>query len=193
MDINKWIKEKLVCDEERYLHSLGTQEMAGFLAEKFNVDVEKAKLTGLLHDCAKCLDAEELLTIIDDNNLDVTDEEKNSYKTLHAPVSAFVAQKELNIQDDEILSAIRWHTIGKKNMTLLEKIVFLADKIEAKTRSEEFTKIVLNKLKETNDIDEAILICYDATIKSLVERKLFINTETIDIWNDLILKLTKKR
>ncbi|MCK7521183.1 MAG: hypothetical protein MZV64_27610 [Ignavibacteriales bacterium] len=71
-------------------------------------------------------------------------------------------------------------------MTKLEKIVYLADKIEPNTREEEFRNKVLNKLKETQNLDEALLICYEATIKSLLDRKMIINIQTIEIWNNLI-------
>lgn len=98
------------------------------LANKFNLNSEKAYMAGLLHDCAKCFSNEKLLDIIH-QHLNVEECEMLNYKTLHAPVSAYIAEKEFQIDDKEILSAIRWHTLGKLDMTDFEKIVFLADKI----------------------------------------------------------------
>ena len=139
------IKEKLkLClSEERYLHSVGTMEKAMELAQEFNLDVEKAQVAGLLHDCAKCLPDLELQKF--SNMFD--DCEKISVKTWHAPVGAFIAKNEYGVNDDEILSAIRWHTIGKKNMTDFEKIIFLADKIEHRTRELKYREKILNTEK----------------------------------------------
>ena len=113
-DLLDWLKKNLC--EERYEHSLGTAECAKMLAEKYNLDSEKAYVAGLLHDCAKCFSNEKLLAIID-KNLDIEEIEKMNCKTLHAPVSAYIAKTEFGVDDEEILSSIRWHTIGKIGMS----------------------------------------------------------------------------
>ena len=186
-DIKSWLKENL--SEERYMHVLGAQEAAIELARRFGQDEEKAGLAALIHDCAKCIKTEELIKIIKENNLEVSEMEMKSYKTLHAVVGPFIACKEFGICDQDILNAIRFHTIGRIGMSILEKIVFLADKIESKTRNPQFIEEVVKILDETNNMDEAVLFCYDATIKSLLRRKLIINPETIDVYNDLLIKL----
>lgn len=177
-----WLKENL--SEKRYIHSLGTAECARDLAIKFNLDSEKAYMAGLLHDCAKCFPNEKLLEIIE-NNLHVEKVELMNYKTLHAPVSAYIAQKDFGVDDSEILSAIRWHTLGKIDMTDFEKIIFLADKIEPKTRDKDYLEEVRNYLDEGNGLNKAMLKCYKETIKSLVKRDLKICPVTIDIYNNL--------
>ena len=108
-----------------------------------------------------------------------------NYKTLHAPVSAYIAEKEFGVTDKEILSAIRWHTLGKLNMTDFEKIVFLADKIEPNTRDTEYSKQIQTLLNEDNGLNKALLRCYKETIKSLVKRDLKICILTIEIYNKL--------
>ena len=178
-------------EEERYSHVLGAEETARDLAKRFNVDEDRAALAALLHDNAKHIPNEELLEIIDENNLPVSEIEKKSIKVLHAPVGAYLAQKEFGINDPEILSAIRYHTTGRVNMTDLEKIVYLADKIEPYTREEATRQKIINKLNETNDLDEAILLTYDMTIRSLLDRKMVMNPDTIDVWNSLITRLNK--
>lgn len=178
-----WLKNNL--NEERYEHSLGTADCAKSLAQEYNLDTKKAYVAGLLHDCAKCFSTEKLLSIIDENNLDVEDIEKMNYKTLHAPVSAFVAERDFGVTDSEILSSIRWHTIGKVEMTDFEKIIFLADKIETRTREAEYAQPIRNKLQGKNGLNEALLQCYRQTIKSLVDRDLKICPITIDIYNKL--------
>lgn len=185
MDYTK-IKEKLKKDltEERYYHTLGTADCAKELAEKYGLDSEKAYLAGLLHDCAKCFSNEKLLEIIN-KNLDIDKSEMLNYKTLHAPVSAFIAQKDFGINDEDILSAVRCHTLGKLDMSDFEKVVFLADKIELNTRDKDYCNELREILKGDNGLNKALLRCYKDTIKSLVKRNLKICLKTIEIYNKL--------
>ena len=180
--IKSWLKENL--SEKRYNHTLGTANCARELARKFNFDEEKAYIAGLLHDCAKCF-ANEKLTEIIKTHLDVQECEMLNHKTLHAPVSAYIAENEFGITDREILSAIRWHTLGKLEMTDFEKIIFIADKIEPNTRDKEYSDEIHNLLDEENGINKALLRCYKETIKSLVKRDLKICLVTIEIYNKL--------
>lgn len=182
--IRIWLEKNL--DAERYYHVLGVEQTAIELAQLFNADAEKASLGALLHDMAKGLSNEKLLKIIDDNNISVSEEERKSFKTLHSPVGAFMAKDIFQVTDIDILNSIKYHTIGRIGMSVIEKIVFLADKIEANTRPSDFREKVLNELKIKNNLDSGMIICYEATIKSLVERKLYINRQTIDVWNYLI-------
>ena len=177
-----WLKENL--SEKRYIHSLGTAECARDLAKKFGQDEEKAYIAGLLHDCAKCFPNEKLMDIIE-KHLNVEKIELMNYKTLHAPVSAYIAKEEFGVEDSEILSAIRWHTLGKIDMTDFEKIIFLADKVEPRTRDKDYLDEVRSFLNEDDGLNKAMLICYKETIKSLVKRDLKICPITIDIYNNL--------
>ena len=177
----KWLKANL--SDERYEHSIGTAECAQKLASEFGLDAEKAYYTGLIHDCAKCLPKDETLKII--KTLDLEEGEFWNPKTHHAPVGAYLAKKEFNVNDEEILSAIRWHTIGNHDMTLFEKIIFIADKIEERTRPYEYANPIRTALTESG-IDKALLVCYKNTIKSLVDRNLSICFQTIDIYNSLL-------
>lgn len=187
-NIIKWLKENL--SEERFLHSLGTAQKAVELAQEYGQDEEKARVAGLLHDCAKCMGREELRQIIDEqlqrdsSDLRPQNDELTNCKTHHAPVSAYVAQKEFGVTDPEILSAIRWHTLGHLDMSVFEKIIFLADKIEPNTRDPEFIEKIQKILPE--GLDKALLECYKDTIKSLAERKLKICMLTIEIYNQLL-------
>lgn len=180
--ILEWLKNNL--NEKRYIHTLGTADCAKELAKQFKLNQDKAYLAGLLHDCAKCFPNEKLLAIIH-KHLDVEECEMLNYKTLHAPVSAYIAETEFKITDKEILSAIRWHTLGKLDMTDFEKIVFIADKIEPNTRDEEYSAKIRDLLSEENGLNKALLKCYKETIKSLVKRDLKICLLTIKIYNKL--------
>lgn len=119
-----------VQDEKRYEHTLGVAFTAASLAMRYGTDVKQAQVAGLLHDCAKCMTNEERMSICKKNKLEVTPVEKANPFLLHAKVGAFLAKEKYGIQDEEILSAVRFHTTGRPNMTLLEKIVFTADYIE---------------------------------------------------------------
>ena len=181
-EIKQWLKDNL--NEERYIHSLGTAECARELADKFDLDKDTAYTAGLLHDCAKCFSNEKLLKIIQ-TNLNVEEAEMLNYKTLHAPVSAYYAKEKFGVYDKEILSAIRWHTLGQIDMSDFEKIIFLADKIEPNTRDKEYAAVIRSYLEEENGLNKALLKCYKETIKSLVKRDLKICLLTIEIYNKL--------
>lgn len=182
-ECKKWLKENL--SEERYRHSLGTAECASWLAEKYGLDKEKAYFCGLIHDCAKCLPKDELKSMISSCK-DLCEGELINPKTYHAPAGAILAEEYFSVEDKEILSAIRWHTLGKEDMGTFEKIIFLADKIELETRPEEWTKPIKEALNEENGLNKALLICYKNTIKSLVDRDLKICKITVDIYNKLL-------
>ncbi len=185
------IKNKLqnCLSQERYWHSVGTMEKAAELAKRFNIDIEKAQIAGLLHDCAKCISKEDLEKLQDS----FEECEKLSEKTWHAPIGALIAKRDYGVIDEEILSAIRWHTIGKKNMTDFEKIIFIADKIEIRTRDEKFRKKIQKALDKNNNLDEALLKSFKLTIKSLLKRNLPICYQTVDVYNDLLKKTVKQQ
>jgi predicted HD superfamily hydrolase involved in NAD metabolism len=188
IDVNEWIKCKLESDEERYLHSLGAEEAARELARRFGADEEKAALAALIHDNAKCYPYKELVETVKQKGFVISEEILNNHKILHAYAGAYLVREELSIEDAEIFDAITYHTTGRVGMSLFEKIVYLADKIENKTRTLGYRNKIIKKLEETNDIDEAILLTLEITIKSLIDRKLIINGETIAFWNYLLNK-----
>ena len=181
-NLNNWLQKNL--SKERYEHSIGTAECAQNLAERFGLDPQKAYFTGLVHDCAKCLSKEKTQEIL--SKLDIKKGELCNPKTHHAAVGAYIAEHELGINDKEILSAIRWHTLGKLNMTDFEKIIFLADKIEERTRPCELCQPIRQALEEENNLNKALLLCYKNTIKSLVDRNLGICIDTVEIYNSLL-------
>lgn len=180
-----WLKNNL--SEERFFHTLGVAETSKELAKLFNLDEEKAYLAGLLHDCAKGFSNEKLLEIIN-KNLKIDDCEMINPKTYHAPVGAYIAEKEFGVTDTEILSSIRWHTIGKLDMSDFDKIIFIADKIEPNTRPDNMINQIRPKLFLDNGLDKALLECYKITINSLTDRSLKICISTIEIYNELLSK-----
>ena len=181
-ELYAWLNQNL--DAKRMEHSWGTAEYAQQLAQKYGFDSKKAYFAGLLHDCAKCFSQDKLQNIIEEK-LNIGEDEKMSPKTWHAPVSAYVAENDLKVKDEEILGAIRWHTIGREDMSDFEKIIFIADKVETRTRKRDYLDNVRTILDEDNGLNKAMLVCYKETIKSLVERNLIISPITVYIYNQL--------
>ena len=126
------IQEKLkkVQNERRYEHTLGVAYTATCLAYRYGEDPEKARLAGLLHDCAKHLSGEKALEMCAKYDLPVNNIEKNNPFLLHGKVGALIAQKKFNVDDEDILNAITYHTTGRPVMSLLEKIIYVSDYIE---------------------------------------------------------------
>lgn len=177
-------------NEERYEHSIGVAEMAQQMAKRFNCNEEKAYIAGLLHDCAKCMDFELSKKIAKEHISDLDETEKDNKKTIHAPVSAYIAKEKYGVTDEEILSAIRLHTIGKCQMSDFEKIIFIADKIEHRTREVEFREQIEKFLDEKeNPLDKAMFKSFEMTIESLVQRKLPICYVTVNVYNEMLKKL----
>lgn len=114
----------------RFLHTLGVSDAAQSMALKYGVDVEKARIAALLHDIAKPMSTEEMVSLCLAAGDPVTEDELKSPKVIHAKAGAIVARDEFHIEDVDILNAIRYHTTGRPNMTTLEKIIFIADFIE---------------------------------------------------------------
>ena len=189
--IKTWLKKNL--SDERYSHSLGTADTAKKLAKYYGLDSVKAYIAGLIHDCAKNMDNSNLLKLIKDEIKTGFDScELKNPKVYHAIAAPYIAQKEFEIEDCEILKAIRLHTIGSVDMTLFDKIIFLADKIEPNTRDSEYTKPLYDAIEQTEGIkglDLALFVCYCSTIKSLVKRRLYICPLTIDVYNNLLENL----
>lgn len=175
--------------EERFIHTLGVKEEAIELANRYGLDPKKAELAGVLHDNAKCMTNDELRKFIEDNIPDIDKNELKNYKTLHAPVGAYLAKVKFGVEDDEIISAIRWHTLGRVNMTTFEKIIFLADKIEKRTRDIEYRNSIIKILDEFEGemgLNKALFVCFRETVKSLANRELYICKSTIDVYNWLL-------
>lgn len=126
------IKKQLAkaLDQKRYEHTLGVAYTATALAMCYGENIEKAELAGLLHDCAKCMDNEKRIHICEKYNLTISEAEQRNPFLLHAKVGAHLAGKKYNVEDEDIINAILYHTTGRPEMSLLEKIVYIADYIE---------------------------------------------------------------
>lgn len=171
--------------EKRWIHTQGVMDTAVKLAERYGADPQKADLAAILHDVAKYWPVQQLRDILTKNRLN--DELLRHDKQLwHAEVGAFVAERDYGVSDPEVLDAIRYHTSGREGMTLLEKIVCLADYIEP---GRDFPGV--NNIRElaNHSLEEALAAGLDSTISLLVSRRQIIYPLTVLARNDLIKQL----
>lgn len=173
-DIRKKLKKRL--DKERFEHTMGVMYTAGCLAMAYEYPLEKAMIAGLLHDCAKCIPNEEKIRLCEAHNVVITSAERKNPSLLHAKLGAILAEEEYDIKDSDILHAIKVHTTGEPNMSLLDKIVYVADYIEpGRDKAENLD--YLRKIAYQN-IDKCIAqITYD-TLAYLKEKKSAIDPTT---------------
>ena len=127
-EIQKDLKNKL--KPARYEHTLGVSDTARHLAEIHGYDSVKAALAGLLHDCAKYMSDDKKIALCREYGISISDAEYKNPSLLHAKCGAILAEHEYQIIDFNILHAIRVHTTGVPDMSLLDKIIFIADYIE---------------------------------------------------------------
>lgn len=177
------IKEelKIVLSPKRYDHSLRVAEEAKALAKHYHINEEKAYLTGLIHDIAKELTEEENLYWIEKGNLSKKLENIENLNIKHADIGAIIAKEKYNL-DDDICNAIKYHTIGNKNMGLLAKIIYIADKI-----GREKIPKALKPVKEIayKNIDKALLYCLEKQKIRLAEKGIKMHEDTKELLKEL--------
>ena len=165
----KKIKKKLKTelDKARYEHTIGVMDTAACLAMRYDCDFEKAQVAGLLHDCAKCIPNDSKLRMCKKFGIEITSSEKKAPFLLHAKLGAYIAKKEYEVDDPEILSAIACHTTGKPDMSLLDKIIFIADYIEpGRDKAPNLQEI---RRLAFQDIDKALIHILKDTLSYLEE------------------------
>lgn len=164
--------------EKRYLHTQGVAYTASALAMCHNSDLNLAYLAGLLHDNAKWIEHSKKIELCILHDIPINENQKNNPDLLHAKLGSFLAKEKYDIQHPDVLSAIEFHTTGKPDMNLLEKIVFIADYIEPNR------KPILNMDKIRNaafhDIDFSVLLILENTVNDLQNKKREIDPITLD-------------
>ena len=188
-ETNRYKDLKNRLSERRYVHSAGVAASAYILAEKYGYNPKKAELAGWLHDCAKEMKLEEMQDIIDEQNLQVDEYMRSSRALLHGPAGSIIAKTVYGIKDRDIQNSIFFHTTGRPQMELLDKIIFLADYIEP---SRDFPGINIIRRNAQKNLDTAVLSAYDATIRHLLDQKEYIYELTFLGRNDLIKHMGNK-
>lgn len=177
----KLIKERL--SDYRFYHSVCVAESAVQLAKRFGADEEKARVAGILHDVMKEETKENQLAVIQKAGMKMTELEKKNKKVYHQMSGAAYVKEELGITDDEIINAIRYHTTGRRSMSLLEKIIYLADFISA---DRDYEDVDVMRCKVEEGMEEGMLYAFRYTIVDLVNQCKEIHPDTLDAYNWVI-------
>ncbi len=172
--------------ENRYIHTLGVADTAKKLAKLNEISEEKAEIAGLAHDVAKNLSKDKIEEMMQENNIVLSDVEENNPNLWHSIVGPIEAKNKLGIEDEEILDAIRWHTTGKINMSILTKIIYIADMIEP---GRDFEGIESLRKITFRNLDEGVYYGLNSSIEILLERNLLIDQNTIRARNYLLFNL----
>lgn len=169
--------------ENRFIHTLGVVSVAKKLAENNGVDIEKAEIAALCHDIAKNIPLDEMEKIIKDKKIILTEDEKNTKELWHSILAPVLAKEKLKIEDEEILSAIRWHTTGKENMSKLDKIIYIADMIEP---SRNFDGVEEIREATIKNLENGVLLGLTQSIKFLLLKGALVDLNSIKARNYLI-------
>ncbi|KAA9005427.1 HD domain-containing protein [Paenibacillus spiritus] len=171
--------------EKRWQHTLGVMSSAAELAHRYGGDPDKAELAAILHDVAKYWPVERQRAVIEENGLN---KELLLYdkQLWHAEVGAFVAEHEYGVTDREVLDAVRYHTSGRQQMTLLDRIVCLADYIEP---GRDFPGVDRIRELSMKSLEEGLIAGLDSTISLLIAKRRIIFPLTVLARNDLVRKL----
>lgn len=168
---------KTKINEKRFEHSLGVEYTAACMAFVHGADVEKARIAGILHDCAKGIPTKEKLEKAKKHGLSINRSEKDNPDLLHAKLGAYYAKAKYDVDDIEILDAISYHTTGRPKMTLLDKIIFIADYIEPNRKPIRDLDII--RKEAFLDIDKCLIHILRNTIEYLEETGVVMDEMTI--------------
>lgn len=184
----KSLEKDLIKDigKKRYEHSLRVMNMAMKLAKIYDVDVDKAGLAALLHDCGKLQEQTNLLKVAKDFGIIIDNYMTYNDDLVHGPLGAYMAKTKYNIKNEAILNAIRYHTTGKKHMTTLEKIIYISDYIEL---GRDFPGLKEIREISLKDLDRGLLMAMNSTISFLAKENKLIHPYTIEARNYLIIEL----
>ncbi len=168
-------------------HILGVVETAMELAQRYGADIYKARTAALYHDYCKDLDNETTNQYIEEYHLE--SKYKNQPQLSHGRIAAERVKREQGIVDEEVLDAIRYHTTGRKGMTLLEKIVYLSDTIEP---TRDYPGVEKLRALAWVNIDEAVIMAMDQTISHVNQKGMELDIDTVEARDDLRKKIKEK-
>lgn len=176
-------------DEKRFKHSLGVRDTAEMLARCYGEDVEKARIAGVLHDCAKNIPKDEAFAICERESIPLKPVCYIEKGLVHAYLGAHIAKHEFGIKDGDILSAIYYHTTGHEDMPLLTKIIYLSDLIEPGRNIPHLEEL---RLLAQKDIDEALIRAINSTISHVLSKGSILDCDTVMARNFLVQEKREK-
>lgn len=175
-----------ILSPKRFNHCVNVSLMAEKLAKNYGVDSEKAKLAGLLHDLCKEKPDKENIEILKKNGYFSSSDKISAIKILHGPAASFLLKEKYDITDSDILNAVKYHSTGRKNMTLFEKIIFTADYVSSER---DWPNVEEVRNLAFKNIDEAVLIKCVCAIKKCINNSQSININTAELYNELITRM----
>ncbi len=182
-------KLKYELDISRYEHSVNVMETSGLLAQHYGCDVAKAKLAGILHDCGKNYKGDEARAYVQKIGYQADEIEWAQPRLLHGIIGEYLARAEYGVSDEEVLSAIRWHTTGKAGMTMLEKIIYIADYIEP---ARSFEGIEAMRKMAFEHLDHCVVLCADSTIGYILKKGVLLHGKTVETRNESLMIIKKE-
>lgn len=168
---------------ERFQHSLNVADCAAQLAKKYGADADKARLAGILHDITKQTSLEEQYGYIINAGGELSKLERNNPSVIHQKSGEAYCRTVLGIDDKEVLGAIRYHTTGRRGMTLLERIVYTADFISADRNYPDVDKM---RALASQSLEDAMIYSLKFTINKLVGETELIHPDTLECYNYLL-------
>ena len=174
--------------DKRYVHSFNVAVEAQKLAKKYGADVKKARLAGMLHDITKETPGDEQLQIIENSGIVLNDIERPSPKLWHAIAGAAFVRDVMGIDDEDVFNAIRYHTSGRANMSLLEKCVFIADFTGAER---DYDGVEEMRALSEKSLEEAMAFGLSFSVADLAKRRLAIDPNSLACYNEVVLKTSK--
>ena len=174
----------------RFRHCRDVSQTAVRLAERWDADIEKARLAGILHDCARNLKGEELLKTSRQYGMIPSSLELLQPALIHAPLGAIIAERRFGISEPQVLQAIRRHTTGAPQMTLLDKIIYLSDCIEP---GRNFSGVRKIRDMAVEDLNVAVLLAYEHSILFVVANGGLLHPNTVEGRNSLLMELKASR
>jgi predicted HD superfamily hydrolase involved in NAD metabolism len=186
--IKEMIKEML--DRERFEHTMKVEKEAVRLAKHWGADQQKAAVAGLLHDASRYMTPAQMLAEAEESGIRIDELERQQPKLLHARLSRMIAETKFGINDTEVLHAIECHTLGVPKMSLLDKIVYIADHIEP-GRSHKGVDGIRKLAYE--EIDEAVLASTTNMIKALIEKGQAVHPDGMRTRNYYLLHAHNKK
>ena len=168
----------------RFAHSIGVADTAVKLAKRFGVDTEKAYIAGLLHDCAREFEDSQLLAEATKRNIEIGEVESEMPLLLHSYIGAVMIKEVYGVDDTEISQAIWRHTVGGRNMTLLDKIIYFADMIEPHRNYPGVDH--LRELAETARLDDMLLEGLSESIIFVIQKNSLIHPNTVITRNEIL-------
>lgn len=171
--------------ERRYIHSVNVAKAAVRLANKYGADAVKAEIAGILHDITKEQNVENQLQLVETGGIILDNVCKKSPQLLHAVTGMIFVRDVLGIADNDILNAIRYHTTARASMSLLEKIIFIADFI---SDERDYPDVDVMRSECEKSLEDGMIYGLGFVIPDLIARKRAIHPDALAAYNELILK-----